>query len=806
MKKHLLLLTLLLCAFGAVAQVSVNVSGVVTDTEKHPLENVTVSIAGQGMKTQTDGQGRYQIISSSISFNLRFNLLGYGVASRSIVAPRGAKIKRDIILKPRPNELGQVEIKNRRNKLDNAIAINSADLSSLPSVSGNFESVLKTLPGVSTNNELSAQYSVRGGNFDENLIYLNDVELVRPVLIRNAQQEGLSFINADLASRVRFSAGGFGARYGDKLSSVLDVRYDRPDSNSYTATAGFLGASLAAKTKQKNGFLLAGLRYKNNNSVLNTQDVVGSYRPNFWDAQLVYQYDFSKKISINAIGNFNRGQFNLVPEDRQTDFGTLQTQKRLQIDYDGQERDSYQTLGGAVTLQFSPKPNTVLKWINSYFDTKEKERFDIEGNYVFEDVHNDDGSGFGVVRSNRGIGVYYNYARNFLHSTQMASELKLEQNWGKHELSAGAKLEIAKYADAMNEYSFIDSAGYILPNQGFEIALNNIAVAQNLTLKNYSGFLQDAVSLNSNLDLQFGARVNYNDLTKQVLFSPRLMLAYTPKNNNKILRFTAGVYQQPPTYRSLRNYDGVLNLNQKAQRSFNTSLGYDYTFAGLGTQLKFTSEAYFKYSDRMVPYLVDNVRIRYLADQLAKGYTYGADFSIGGTFVRDLVSYFRLSLLKANQDIIGDSYTVKNADGSITTVTPGYLKRPTDQRVNVSVFFQDRLLNSPTYKVHLNLLYGSRLPVGSPFVTRYSDDFHVPAYRRVDIGFSKDFLDVNAHNKPQWLQRSFKSFIAYAEVFNLLNLDNTVSYLWIKDATNVSYAVPNYLTGRQVNLKLIAKF
>jgi hypothetical protein len=364
------------------------------------------------------------------------------------------------------------------------------------------------------------------------------------------------------------------------------------------------------------------------------------------------------------------------------------------------------------------------------------------------------------------------------------------------------RFEQNNFKDDINEYHLTDSAGYILPYDAKKFYLEqSIKIANNVDIDNYTAYVQDSYNIATNTDLQLGVRASYNSLSEQILISPRLLLAYRPLSNNKILRFSAGVYQQPPTYRSIRAYDGTLNLAQKAQRSFNTSAGFDYAFDGLGTRLKFSSEAYFKYADKLIPYIIDNVRIKYLSSETAKGRTIGADFSVGGEFVKDLVSYFRLSLMKADQDILGDSYF-----NGTNLIKPGYLKRPTDQRINFSVFFQDRLLNSPTYKVHLTMLYGSRLPIGSPQSDHYTDNFRIPAYKRVDIGFSKDFLDDYAIRKPKLLDKYFSSFIAYLEVFNLLNINNTVSYLWLKDVDNVQYAVPNYLTGRQFNFKLILKF
>ena len=809
MLKLRLFLFAMLLGFAVVnAQPLVKVTGTVYDMDSKPLQQVTITVLGQRESTLTDQNGLYTIYSRTTNFTLKYNLLGYQPSLIKVNEKVAGRIIRSVTLSPNVNELEQVTITNKQNQLSNSSTINIADLSALPSVSGNFETIIKTLPGVSTNNELSSQYSVRGGNFDENLIYVNDVEINKPVLIRNGQQEGLTFINGDLVTRAKFSAGGFEARYGDKLSSVLDVKYDRPDSNQFSINAGLLGASLAVKRLQSNGFLLFGVRYKNNNSVLNTQDSKGSYRPNFGDAQFLYQYSFSEKFNLSVLGNLNAGQFNLIPEDRETLFGTLETQLRLKIAYNGQEIDDYRTVGGAVTATFSPRPNLVVKWINSYFNTRERERFDIEGRYLFDELQTDFTKvGAKAISTNRGIGTYLNYARNSLNSETISSEIKTEQNFGNHVFSWGLRAERNKFDDQLSEYHLTDSAGYILPNNAKKFYLEQaIHVSNTLAINNYTAFVQDSYSLSGHTDLQLGIRGNYNTLTQQLLLSPRLLLAYRPIGDNKIVRFSAGVYQQTPSYRSIRAYDGVLNLKQKAQRSYNFSAGFDYAFDGLGTRLKFSSEAYYKYADRLVPYIFDNVRIKYLSTQLARGNTYGADFNIGGEFVKDLVSYFRLSLMTANQDIIGDSYIKKNASGTPKIFYPGYLKRPTDQRVNFSVFFQDRLLKGDSYKVHLTMLYGSKLPIGAPLSERYTDDFSIPAYKRVDIGFSKDFLDDNSLKKPKFLNRYFSSFITYLEVFNLLDINNTVSYLWLKDVDNVQYAIPNYLTGRQINFKLILKF
>jgi hypothetical protein len=773
----LLVFVVLLGFTSLCAQPLIKISGLVADESRQPLQQVTVTVLGQSQSTVTDIHGLYHIYSSHKSFTLKYSLLGYNPVLVNVNQDKAGRMVRDVVLTVNPNELEQVTITNKQNQLSNSITININDAANLPSVSGNFEAVLKTLPGVSPNNEMSSQYSVRGGSFDENLVYVNDVEISRPIMVRNAQQEGLSFINGDLLSSAKFSAGGFEARYGDKLSSVLDAKYDRPDSSSAILSAGLLGLSFSSKITDKNSYLLAGIRYKNNAGILSGQDTKGVYAPNFTDVQLVYNRNLSDKWNVSLLGNFNSGIFKLIPESRETEFGTLNASVRMDVAYVGEEKDNYQTAGGAVTLKFIPKPNYVMKWINSYFRTDEKEHIDTQAWYELD---------------RRSMGTYTSYAMNALNSQAFSSELKADQTFKSHTFSWGMRFERKNYNDNLNEYHSATSMGSTVPANDGVYQESSIDVENKLAIQYYSAYVQDSYRLSARTNLQLGIRGNFNDLSQQFLLSPRLLLAYRPASNNKIFRFTAGVYQQAPDYRSIRNFDGLLNLKQEAQRAYHTSAGLDYAFDGLGTRLKFSSELYFKYMDRLIPYMMDNVRLKYLATAEAKGYTAGIDINMGGEFVKDLLSYFRLSVMKAGQDIRNDAN--------------GYLKRPTDQRVNFSAYFQDRLLNSPTYKVHLSLLYGSKLPVGSPLTAQYSDDFHIPAYKRVDIGFSKDFLDDFSVKKPGFLDKYFSSFTAYVEVFNLLNINNTVSYLWLKDVDNVQYAVPNYLTSRRINVKLLIKF
>ncbi len=779
------------------AQSVVRISGVVSDSVGHSLPQVTILVIGQSASASTNADGKYVIYSNSHTFSLKFNLLGYKPTILSFAHGRGNKVTANVSLAANVNELEQVNITGKENQLSNAAIINIADAGSIPLVSGNFESLLKTLPGVSTNNELSAQYSVRGGNFDENLVYLNDIEINRPILVRNGQQEGLSFINSDLVTKAKFSAGGFESKYGDKLSSVLDVKYERPDSNMFIIGLSMLNSAISTKQKFKNSFLLAGIRYKNNSNVLIKQDEKGNYRPNFGDAQLLYQYYLSAKFNLSAFATLNLGRFQLFPISKQTKFSTIGTTFKLDVDYDGKEIDDYKTFGTAVTASYSPHNSLIIKFINSYFKTVERENYNILGSYYLNVEDAASPPAIGILTPLKNRGIYVDFGNNSLNTDWFSSALKIDQDFGSHVFSLGLKAQTSKYYDILDAYNYVDSTNSVstTPNYQNIVNTNNI-----LRISNLSAYIQDSYILSSLTNLQLGTRITYNSLSKQFLISPRLLLAYRPSGNNKILRFSAGVYQQPPSYRTIRNLDGNLFLDQKAQRSYNTSLGYEYAFDAFGTRLKFFSEGYFKYSDLLIPYKLDNLQIKYRANQTSKGYAYGADFSIGGEFVKDMVSYFRLSLMHSNENIRDNAVQVQNP------VFLGYIKRPTDQRVNFSGFFQDKLLSNPSYKVHLNLLYGSRLPIGPVNGSKYKDDFYIPAYRRVDIGFSKDFLEDGARRKPQSFARNFSSIILFLEVFNLLNIDNTVSYLWLKDGNGVQYAVPNYLTDRQFNIKLIVKF
>lgn len=782
MLRRILFISFLLMSNLTFGQLQVKVTGVISDEHNFPLRNVNVVIPEQRINVISNDDGEYTIYSKSTKFTLVFSLLGYKNESIFINEEKAGRIQRDVNLFKNINILEQVAITSKREQLSNTIGINMQQLMNMPAPSANFEAILKTLPGVSVNNELTAQFNVRGGNPDDNATYINNIEINRPVYVRNSQQEGLSFINSDLVTNARFSPGGFEAKFADKLASILDVKYEIPDSNEIKLVAGILNSSFTYKKAGINQHFLLGARYKNNSGILSQQDLKGRYNPNFADVQFLYSQHFSPKLNLNFLGNINGGVFNFIPENRATEFGTQLQNGSLFVNYSGSERTSYFSSGGGVTLNYLPSANWSLKFINTYFSTVETENTNVLGQYYLQGLTPFSNSGF-----------QRNYVDNFLKSNSFISEFRSEQLMGDHMFSWGLKWIQKDFREEYNEISQIGVLSQTIPNPPASFKLNNLSVSY------FSAFIQDAYEIKEGIDLQLGVRAAYNKIADKLSLSPRLLLAFRNEDRNNITRFSLGVYHQDPDFKTMRNWNGQLLTKQDYQRSYNFTVGHDYAFNLGGKPLKFTAEIYYKYADKMIPFIIDHLKINYLAHQKATGTTYGADFTIGGELVEDLLSYFRLSLMHANQTIVNSGLEINN-----------YInvrqRRPTDQLINASVFFQDKLPSNPSYKVHLNLLYGSPIPVGLPNTNQYSDFFKVPSYKRIDIGFSKDFLE-NQGMKSNSFKKSkqFDSIIAYMEIFNLLNMNNTASYLWVKDLNGAQYAVPNYHTGRQLNIRLIAK-
>lgn len=817
----------LLLSFKIPAQNTATVFGKITDTDGNPAENVTISILGSAQTpVYSTDKGKYEYtVPANTEFTLVFSSINYIQHQRKLKLAEGEKkeINYAMVFK---NTIGVVEVTGE-GRYQSITRIDPSSVTHLPSASEDFNAILFTLPGVSSRNELSSSYSVRGGNFDENLVYVNGIEIYRPFLTRSGQQEGLSFINADMVSSVVFSAGGFEAKYGDKMSSVLDVQYRQPRKFAGTASGSLLGSSIHLEGASPNYRFTwtVGTRYKTNKYLLGSTDTKAEYTPFFGDVQAYLTYDLTPNWQLDFLGNYANNRYQVVPQSRETDFGTFNKALRFKVYFDGQELDQFATMLGALSGNYhSNDQKTSLKFIGSAFRSKESEAFDIQGQYYIDQLETDFGkSTFGDVVGNLGVGTYLNHARTNLDAYVYSAEHKGTYSFSnRRQVLWGVKYSHEEINDKLSEWKYVDSAGYSLPlTNPQEIVLQDVIKQKiNLNSDRIAGYLQTNLAKEfrdtSFFNLTVGVRANYWSVNHQGLFGPRATAAYKPHwKRDFVFKFSTGYYYQPPFYRELRDNEGNINYDLKAQTSIHFVLGSDYNFIAWNRAFKFTAEAYYKYLDNLIPYDIDNVRIRYSAKNNAKGYAQGIDLKVNGEFVRGLESWASLSFSRTREDIKGDYYydyiTETNA-ANVTKVVdsvrvePGYIPRPTDQLATFAIFFQDQIPKHPEFKVHLNLLYGSGIPFGPPGSPKYLQINRMTPYRRVDLGFSYQPLKEDRVIKPKSPTRYLKSVWISLEVFNLLGINNTVSYIWVEDISNTQYAIPNYLTSRQLNLRLIVKF
>jgi hypothetical protein len=774
--------------------------GVVNDSEGNPLDMVNIALKEFPLGTSSNRKGEFILrIPAKQSIIIVYSSIGYHSAYDTIYADNEENITRVISLKSSELQIGEVKVTGTRNS-DGITRIDRKFLDIFPQAgSGAVESLIKTLPGVSSNNELSSQFSVRGGNFDENLVYVNDVEIYRPFLIRSGQQEGLSFINSDMVSSIDFSAGGFNANYGDKMSSVLDIKYRKPSDFRGSATMSLLGASAHFEDVALKGKLahISGLRYKTNQYLLGSLDEKGEYDPKFLDFQTYITYQLTDKFDISFLGNVARNSYRFVPETRATTFGTWNAPYNTKIYFNGQEVDDFQTYTGAFTANYHPNVNLNLKFIASAYHAKEKETYDILGQYYLNELERNLATDqFGDSILNLGVGAFLNHARNNLYATVFSFSHRGAYNSENHLIKWGLKYQHEKIDDKINEWVFRDSTGYSIPYSDSDVKLYYTLNSKNSIQSNrFTGFIQDVwnTPLNKgNLYITGGIRFNYWDFNNEFLVSPRVTLSYYPEWKSRIsFRLSAGMYHQSPFFKELKFTDGSIDYNTRAQRSYQVVAGTDLVFTAWDRPFRFTSEAYYKFMNRMIPYQIDNVRIRYLPEQEAVGYATGIDTKINGEFVSGIQSWASLSFMQTKEDIIGDGH--------------GYIPRPTDQWLNFSLFFQDYLPGNPSYRMQLSGFYGSRLPTGPPNGERYQDVFRMPAYRRIDLGFSKVLISA-ANPANRKVIRYINDLWISLEVFNLLDINNTISYFWVSSLEGDQFAVPNYLTGRKFNLKMTVKF
>ena len=808
---------MLFFAFPLGAQNTVSLKGKVIDVEGKPVESAHIRNMSNNTGVISEKDGSYSLkIPQDKNVLVQVSCIGYEASSFTINSKTDEISDFNIVLEIFVSDIGEVSVIGELSPESNLVKIEAKHISLNPDISGNLESLIKTLPGVSSNTELSSQYSVRGGNYDENLVYVNDIEIYRPMLVRSGQQEGLSFLNSDMVSSIKFSSGGFESRFGDKMSSVLDIRYNRPVDFSGTVSLSLLGGTAHLEDISKNGKFTynAGFRYKTSQYVLNSLETKGNYNPNFYDFQSYLTYKVNRKLDFDFLAYYALNSYQFEPENRETSFGTVSKAINLKIYYDGQEVDKFETYMGAFTTSYNPNENLSLKLIFSAFKTFEEETYDIQGQYYLNELDNTLGSDtYGDSIMNIGIGTFLNHARNYLTANVYSVSFKGGYYSTNNKLRWGAKYNYEEIDDEMSQWKMLDSAGFSLPYNGETIELYETARALNKIQSNrISAYIQNTYNkkLANNADFYFniGLRANYWDFNDEFIVTPRMSVAYKPDwIKDMMFRFSSGLYYQPPFYKEMKNHQGVINENIKSQKSIHFVLGNDYNFQAWNRPFKLTSELYYKILNDIIPYKIDNVHLVYSAENMAKGYAYGIDFKINGEFVQGIESWASLSLMQTKEDIESDFYI--NSDG--ITIEPGYYARPTDQLINFSLFFQDYLPMNPSYRMNLSLHYGSRLPFSSPDENRYDQVFRMQAYKRVDLGLSKVIISKEKEfEKAAWLNVFDDMWLSF-EVFNLLDINNTISYLWIKTVNNqvgdaAYYAVPNYLTSRRINFKLTAKF
>jgi len=798
----------LLCIFFSgtlYAQTEMHVYGYVFNAEREPAPYVTIQVVGTDAGTTSRNDGYYELnFKIQDTATIKYSFIGCDTVYYKVFTKQ-PRVQKIIYLQESAVLLKGVEKKVYRQQTSTSDNLDLSRLKNIPDVAGGgIESLISTYAGVSSTNELSSQYSVRGGNYDENSVYVNDIEVYRPLLVSSGQQEGLSFINPDLASSVSFSAGGFEPKYGDKMASVLDIKYKKPKAFEASVAGSLLGGSayVGQISKDKKFTQIHGIRYKSSNYMLGSLPTKGLYDQRFLDYQTFMTYAFSKKWEVNVLGNFSQNKYTNIPDSLTTTFGTLDSPTTFRVYFDGQEKDVFQTLFGAATLKYSPNKNLSLSAIASAFNTKEDVDYDITGEYFLSDATlNEDNT---VSKQNiLGTGSYLNFARNELTATVKGISHRGEYQMKKNKLEWGAGIQQEYISDRIDEFQVRDSAGYSLPyNQDLLALYYNLNANTTLTSYRTQGFIQDAFKT-GRFSFVGGLRTNYWTFNKELLLSPRITVAFIPKWKRDILfRFATGVYYQSPFYKEIRdtvvdnqrNAMVTLNNNIKAERSLHFVLGSDYRFTWAGRPFKFTSEIYYKPADRVITYTVDNVKIIYSGTNDAKAYTEGVDFKLFGEFVPGTDSWINLSFMNSKEEVIGSGN--------------GWVSRPNEQRTNFSMFFQDYFPGYPKYKVHLKFIWADGLPFWAPNVVHTEQNTgRSRSYRRVDIGTTRAI----AKGDSKWLDKlgifkTIKAINLGLEVFNLLDIDNVESYYWVTDIYGKQHAVPNTLTGRRFNVKLAFDF
>ncbi|MBR4566719.1 MAG: TonB-dependent receptor [Prevotella sp.] len=806
--RQLMTLAMIIVSFCCVAQ-TFTLKGKVSDSEGNALELATVSCLSQGKVTMTNLKGEFSMkLHTEDSVVVKFSMVGYKARTRTLRKPRTTQTL-NITMMP-IDDLSEVVVEQKRRQTSQTEQIDIKDMKTAPSASGNaVEELIQQQAGVSTHNELSSQYNVRGGSFDENSVYINNVEVYRPLLIRSGQQEGLSVINPDMVEKVGFSSGGYSAKYGDKMSSALDITYKRPKAFEATAMASLLGASAYVGLSNKKMALSQGVRYKTNRYLLGSLDEHGEYRPSFLDYQAYFIYQPNRRWTLDVLGNISENHYNFKPSDRETSFGTMRDVKSFKVYFDGQEKDVFRTFFGAASLTRHIGDSTNVRLLWSAFHTKEQERYDIQGQYWLDESQSSE---------NLGVGTYMEHARNYLTARVQSLKLMVEKKLKRHDIEGALTMKWEKISEQNREWEMRDSSGYSVPHKENRLDLIYTLAAKNeVSSRRVEGYLQDIYKWNTGgttddatkagdeeaamtfYTLTYGVRFANWSFNRETIVSPRLSLAVVPSWNNDVtLRLATGIYYQAPFYKEIRdttmlqNNITVATLNEKikSQRSIQFIAAFDYRFKMLNRPFKFTAEAYYKALSNLIPYNVQNVKVTYYGENLTSGYATGLDMKLYGEFVPGTDSWLTFSLMRTQQKFNGQ-----------------WVPMPTDQRYAVNLHFTDYFPGTERCKMTLRLAYADGLPFGAPHRGLEGQNFRAPAYKRADIGINYLLLgETDNSQKAQNSRWGFKRLWVGLDCLNLFGISNVNSYYWVTDVSNMQWAVPNYLTGRQLNGKVIVEF
>lgn len=790
-KKIMILLMAWAFSINAIAQ-TFTLRGKVTDEDQKPVELATVACLKQGKVAMTSLKGEYNLtLQSADSVVIQVSMIGYKTKTRVLRKPRGVQTLQ-MVLHEDNKMLSQVTITGQKIQTSQTQELKTEQLKQMPSATGNaVEELIQSQAGVSTHSELSSQYNVRGGSFDENSVYINNVEVYRPFLVRSGQQEGLSIINPDMVEKIGFSTGGYEAKYGDKMSSALDITYKRPKKFEATAAMSLLGASAYVGFSNKKLAWANGLRYKTNKYLLGSLDTDGEYKPSFLDYQTYLSYKPNKRWTIDFIGNISDNHYDFTPTDRETSFGTMENVKSFKVYFDGREKDLFRTYFGTFSITRHFGDSTSVSLLGSAFSSKEQERYDIQGQYWLTQTE---------TSENLGVGTYFEHARNYLKSNVASVKLMVRHKTKRHAIEGGLTWKTESVKERSVEYEMRDSAGYSIPHNGKDLyMIYSLKAANSLKANRIEGYLQDTyrfrgANQETLYTLNYGVRFSHWNFNKETIVSPRVSLGIVPAFNQDLtFRLATGLYYQAPFYKELRDTSTVngvtiaeLNKKIKSQRSIHFIGAVDYRFKLNNRPYKFTAEAYYKALGNLVPYSVNNVKVVYYGNNECSGHAAGIDLKLFGEFVPGTDSWISLSIMDAKMKLNGKSIPL-----------------PTNQRYGINMFFTDYFPGTDRWKMSLKLAYADGLPFSAPHKELESNSFRAPAYKRADIGMSYRALN----NEDRKMKKSpFKNIWLGIDCLNLFGINNVNSFYWITDVTSHQYAVPNYLTGRQINARLLFEF